>query len=148
MADFDKALELAVTLEEEDAIFAAQKVWASEEARRVKWFKCVLVPADRPPAPPLKQRAWKRLCVRRVYVCCPLGFALVPLRPLDTLAHRHYLDSSNLKEAAKLVVTPLEEARLIRAQARRTALPQVAAPRRRRLLPHSARPPPERRPSP
>jgi len=67
VADFDKALDLAVTVEEEEAIFAAQKLWASEEARRIKWFK-------------------------------------------------HYLESNNLKEAAKLVVTPLEEAKLITAQ--------------------------------
>ena len=40
VADFDKALDLAVTVEEEEAIFAAQKLWASEEARRIKWFKC------------------------------------------------------------------------------------------------------------
>ena len=67
VADFDKALELAVTLEEEDAIFAAQKVWASEEARRVKWFKCVLVPADRPPAPPPQTKGVEAL-VSGVYV--------------------------------------------------------------------------------
>lgn len=39
VAEFEKALDLAVTPEEEDDIFAAQKVWAGEEARRVKWFK-------------------------------------------------------------------------------------------------------------
>jgi len=67
VADFDKALDLAVTADEENAIFTAQKVWASEEARRIKWFK-------------------------------------------------HFLETSNLKEAARLVVTPLEEAKLIKAQ--------------------------------
>ncbi|KAL1495680.1 hypothetical protein AB1Y20_016544 [Prymnesium parvum] len=69
VADFEKARELAVSPEEEDAIEAAKMIWADEEARRVKWFK-------------------------------------------------HYLDRGNLKEAAKLVVTPLEEARLIMAQVR------------------------------
>lgn len=39
MADFTRARELAISPEEEDAIEAAQKIWAGEEARRIKWFK-------------------------------------------------------------------------------------------------------------
>lgn len=45
VADFDKALELAISTEEEDAIFAAQKIWADEEARRVVWFKYAAAPS-------------------------------------------------------------------------------------------------------
>jgi len=68
VAEFERALELAVSPAEEGEIKAAQAAYVEEEGRRLKWLA-------------------------------------------------HYLETGNLRDAEKLVVTSLEEAKLLRAQA-------------------------------
>ena len=100
VAEFERALELAVSPAEEGEIKAAQAAYVEEEGRRLK---------VRPP----------RVCPPRVWP--PRDRRATAVRPPQDYLTRqwlaHYLETGNLRDAEKLVVTSLEEAKLLRAQA-------------------------------